>query len=269
MAFSEEVVHSPAVSHYKTVEAPLLSEDLDKKLVTSAARLAFICIVRAHNLLYISSFHKTLESIEICLVEITPRYFLDIEHMALILRTAMDREMLQTCMELVILLVRIALEAVHYGTSHHCGQIWILSICLLATSPTRVTEDVDVRSPDGKTMITAHAFFITSDAELDSLLGRSDVEHLFEKFIIPARRHSDSLREHSRETVTCRTMKGFVPPIVLADAELRDLRRIIVHEHDLLLHGKSSEKVFCSFLRSQRRILIRVCLSGCCQSSRQ
>ena len=196
MAFSEEVVHSPAVSHYKTVEAPLLSEDLDKKLVTSAARLAFICIVRAHNLLYISSFHKTLESIEICLVEITPRYFLDIEHMALILRTAMDREMLQTCMELVILLIRIALEAVHNGASHHCGQIWILSICLLAASPTWVTENVDVRSPDGKTMIAANAFFITSDAELDSLLGRGDVEHLFEKFIIPARRHTDSLREH-------------------------------------------------------------------------
>jgi hypothetical protein len=169
--------------------------------------------------------------------------------MALILRTAMDREMLQTCMELVILLVRIALEAVNNGTAHHCGQIWIFSVCLLAASPTWVTEDVDVRSPDGKTMITAHAFFITSDAELDSLLGRSDVEHLFEKFIIPASRHSDSLRKHSRETVTCRTMKSFVPPIVLADAELRDLRRIIVHEHDLLLYGKSSEKVFCSFFR--------------------
>ena len=250
MAFSEEVVHSPAVSHYKTVEAPLLSEDLDKKLVTSAARLAFICIVRAHNLLYISSFHETLECIEVCLVEITPRHFLHIEHMALILRTAMDREMLQTCMELVILLVRIALEAVHYGTAHHCGQIWILSICLLSTSPARVTENVDVRSPYGKTMITAHAFFITSDAELDSLLGRSDVEHLFEKFVIPARRHTDSLREHSRKTVTCRAMKSFVPPIVLADAELRNLRRIIVHEHDLLLHGKSSEKVFCTFFRS-------------------
>ena len=250
MAFSEEVVHSPAVCHDKSVEAPLLAEDLDQKLVASAARLAFVCIIRAHDLLYISSFHETFECIEVCLVEVTPRYFLDIEHMAFIFRTAMDREMLQTRMELVILLVRIALEAVHYGTSHHCGQIWILSICLLATSPTRVTEDVDVRSPDGKTMITAHAFFITGNAELDSLLGRSDVEHFFKQFVIPARRHTYSLREHSRETVTCRAMKSFVPPIVLADAELRDLRRIIVHEHDLLLHGKSSEKVFCTFFRS-------------------
>ena len=66
--------------------------------------LTLIAVVCAHNLLDISSFHQTLECIEIGLVEVTPGYFLYIEDVAFIFRTAVDGEMLEAGVKLVILL---------------------------------------------------------------------------------------------------------------------------------------------------------------------
>ena len=71
-ALCVEVAHCPAVSDHKTVESPLLAQNLDQKLVAAAARLAFVSIVSAHHLLYISSLDELLECIKICLVKISP-----------------------------------------------------------------------------------------------------------------------------------------------------------------------------------------------------
>ena len=71
-AFCMEIAHSPAVGHNKSVISPLVAKNLDKKLVAAAARLAFIGIICTHDLLYISGFHKSFESIEISLREVSP-----------------------------------------------------------------------------------------------------------------------------------------------------------------------------------------------------
>ena len=115
-AFCVKITDSPAVCYNDAVESPLLSQDLDQKLVTSAARLAFVRIVCAHNLLDISSFHQTLECIEIGLVEVTPGYFLYVEYVAFIFRTAVDGEMLEAGVKLVILLSGVTLKAVNDRT---------------------------------------------------------------------------------------------------------------------------------------------------------
>ena len=162
----------------------------------------------------------------------------------------MDRKVLQTCVELVIFLVCVALEAVHHRASHHCHQVWILSVGLLAASPPRVTEDVDVRSPYGKAVVLSRPLTSAGRIELDALLCRCHVKHVQKEFIIPAGSHTDSLREYGSEAVAGRAVKSLVPPIVLLDAELRNCRAVIAHKRHLLFKCQTTKKVFCSFFRA-------------------
>jgi hypothetical protein len=138
--------------------------------------------------------------------------------MALVLRTAVDGEMLQTCVELVIFLRAVTLKAVNDCTSHDCSKIRILAISLLSPSPARVTEDIDIRSPYRESVITLYALTFAGNAELDSLFGRSDVENLLEERIIPAGSHTDGLRENGSQTIAGRSVQSLIPPIIIPDA---------------------------------------------------
>ena len=255
---SVEVTHRPAVCHHKAIESPLLAENLDQKLVASAAWLAFICIVCTHDLLHICGLDELLECIQICLIEISPRKVLDIEYVSFILRTAMDSEMLQTCVELVVFLISIALETVHHRAAHHCHEVWVLSICLLSTSPSWVAKNVDVRSPYSKSVILDRTLSGTRLVELDALLCGCNFEYILKKVLVPAGSHTDSLWEHCRQTVSGRSVERLVPPVILLDAELRDSRAIVTHKRHFLFEGQSAEQVLCSFLRCEGAVLIRV-----------
>ena len=157
--------------------------------------------------------------------------------MAFILRTAMNGKVLKACMELVMSIVRIALQTVHHRTAHDCGKIRIFSIGLLSSSPPRVTENVYIRSPYGKAMIYLHTLFRrTCHIELYTLLRRSHIEDLLQKNIVPARCQTYSLREYRGKAIAGRSVKSLIPPVVLSDAEFRNCWRLIVHQCDLLLH---------------------------------
>ena len=170
----------------------------------------------------------------------------------------MHRKMLQTSVKLVVFRIRGTLEAVHHRASHHCHKVWILSICLLSTSPSWVTEDVDVGSPYCKSMILDRTFTCTGLVELDPLLSGCYFKDILEKIVIPAGSHTDSLREDRGKTISGRSVKCLVPPVILLDAEFRDCGALIVHERHLLFKSKSSEKVFCSLLRCEGTVLIRI-----------
>jgi len=57
-------------------------------------------------------------------------------------------------------------------------------------------------------------------------------------------------------------MKGFIPPVILLDSQLRDCRAFIVDQGDLLLESESADKVFRSGLSVQRTVLKRMLVSA-------
>ncbi len=67
-------------------------------------------------------------------------------------RTAVDSIMFCTSMELVIILV-IALKAIDTGFAHYRCKVRVLSVSLLAAAPSWITENVDIRCPEGKTIV--------------------------------------------------------------------------------------------------------------------
>jgi len=55
------------------------------------------------------------------------------------------------CRDDAVIMRIIALHAGDEGDGHACAQEWIFSVSFLATTPTRVAKDVDVRRPEIKT----------------------------------------------------------------------------------------------------------------------
>ena len=181
--------------------------------------------------------------------------------MAFILRTAMDCKVLQACMKLIVVSLR-SLKSVHHGTAHDSGQIWIFTICLLAASPSRVSEYIDIRCPYGQTVVSCYSVTGTCDVILDALLCGSHVEHFLEKGIVPAGCHAYGLRKYRSKSIAGRAMKSFIPPVILFDSKFRDCRAFIVDQGHLLLESESADKVFRSGLRIKRRVLIRMLISA-------
>ena len=181
--------------------------------------------------------------------------------MTLILRTAVDCKMLQACVEFIVIRLR-TLKSVHHGTAHDSGQIWIFSICLLAASPSRVSEYIDIRCPDGQTVVSCYSVTGTGDVILDALLCGSHVEHFLEKGIVPAGCHAYGLRKYRSKSIAGRAMKGFIPPVVLFYSQFRDCRTFVVDQRNFLFKCKPADKVFRSGLSIKRRVLVRMLVSA-------
>ena len=164
-------------------------------------------------------------------------------------------------MKLIVVSLR-TLKSVHHGTAHDSGQIWIFSICLLAASPSRVSEYIDIRCPYGQTVVSCHSVTGTCDVILDALLCGSHVEDFLKKDVVPAGRHAYGLRKYRSKSIAGRAMKGFIPPVVLFYSQFRDCRTLVVDQRHFLFKCKPADKVFRSGLSVQRRVLIRMLVSA-------
>ncbi len=65
-----KITDGVAVGNNKPVKSPFVAQNLYKKLVAAAARLAFITVVGAHDLLDIGRTHEFLKSVKIGLGQI-------------------------------------------------------------------------------------------------------------------------------------------------------------------------------------------------------
>ena len=148
LALGVEVVDSVAVGQYDALIAPLVAQDILKQALRRAARLTLIAVVGAHHLLDITVNHQGLEGRKISLPEIPHRNGC-VKGMAQRLRTAVDGIVLCAGVGLEILVI-VALHTEDGLKAQHRGQIRVLTVGLLAAAPPRVTEDVDIRTPEAQ-----------------------------------------------------------------------------------------------------------------------
>ena len=97
-----------------------------------------------------------------------------------VFRTAVDGIVLGAGPEFTVFRLFRTLQTAYHLHTHLGGQVRILTIGLLTASPTRVTEDIDVRCPDRE---TAHLHVLTLQVVhtvivLGTELGTGDVENL-------------------------------------------------------------------------------------------
>ena len=152
-----EVVDSTAVAHHNTLIVPLVAQDLYQQTVASAARIALVTVVGAHHLFYATFGNQVLESREVGLVEVARIGEVGIIHVTVPFRTRVNSKVLGTSVGLIVLRISWSLQATHYCQTHRTSEVGVFAVGLLTTSPTWITEDVDVWGPECKSLI---AFYI-------------------------------------------------------------------------------------------------------------
>ena len=122
-----------------------------------------------------------------------------------------------------LIIVRVvSLQTVNGGSSHHGSKVWIFSIGLLTTSPTRIPENIDIRSPERKSIV--FLVFVLADGIiiLGSCLVRYIGKCLKMHIRIKCGGHSDSLRIHCGKSCTGNPVKRFIPPVIIRYSKTRN-----------------------------------------------
>ena len=225
-AFHVEIVKGPAVRHYHPLIPPLSTEYVIHKVAAGPAGNAPEAVVGGHDLLHAGLCHKVLESGKIGFTKVSFRY-LGIKMMTVLLRAGMHRKVFCAGVEFLHRGLGIPLQASHHRHAHNTGEIRVFTVCLHTAAPARVTEDVYIGCPEGKTLIPAafgrhfvlYAGFVAHYRE-----------NLLQKGFVKGCSHSDGHREHRCRAVTGNPVKGLVPPVVAPYPKALHRRGIVHHK---------------------------------------
>ena len=150
-----EVPDRPAVRNKMSLKAPVLTQDFLQRR-TSAAWLSVCPVVSAHDRFYACFLHKRLKCRKVGLLHILRRR-LGVKLMSERLRSGVHRKMLRTCRRLQG--ISISLQAFYKRHTKTACQIRILSICLMTAPPARIAENVDIRRPEGQSLVNITVVF--------------------------------------------------------------------------------------------------------------
>ena len=138
----------------------------------------------------------------------------------------MHGEVLRSRVDLAILRI-VALQPLDECDAHARGEPRILAVGLLAASPARIAEDVDVRRPERESLVApaqpASRELVMLGARLVADRGRD----LVQQVAIERCGEADGLRKHRRGTGARDAVQRLVPPFVLRHAEPRNRRRVV------------------------------------------
>ena len=226
----KEVADGSAVAGDESFESPLIAQDTVQIACLCTAGLAVDALIGTHNLLHVAFLYQRLEGWHIGLPQVALGQVLHIKLVAVPLRTAMHGIVLGAGIKLRILrllsvdecrsaVVVVALQSAYHGQTHACGEVGVFAVGLLATSPTWITEDVDVRCPERQSAIAFHLAATLCLHVLGTGLVAHAGKHLVHQRIVERCRHSHGDRVDGGKTVAAHTVQGFVPPFKLRDAQ--------------------------------------------------
>ncbi len=236
-----DVVDGPAVGDDVAVEAPLLPQDVLEEALARRARLAVDAVVGAHHRVGLALLDEGLERGKVGLPEIALAR-LHVEGVPLRLGAAVDGEVLGGGDHLEVARV-VALQALHERDAHARGKEGVLAVGLLAATPSRVAEDVDVRRPEREALVAPP---LPARREL-VVLGPSFVGdgggHLLQEGSVERGGEPDGLGKDRGRSRPRHAVKALVPPLVGRDLEPRDRRGVVRELRDLLFRGHARHEV--------------------------
>ena len=263
----EEVIDGVAVGEHDTVISPFVAQDVDEQAVAGAAGLALEALVGAHHLAHIAFLHQCLEGRKIGLPEVAVGGF-HIHRVAQGLGAAMNCVMLGAGMRFVEHLVACScntgglLHAQHGLYAKHSIQKGVLAARLLSASPTWVTEDVHVRTPERQFRI-ARIVHLAHTHMLHAVVGAVPVgacfvadlrEYIVDQLLAEGCRHSDGLRIDGVASLA-HTVTGLAPPVIAGNAQAVDRYRLVHHQSHLLFSGQHTQQTLYSLRPRQLWVL--------------
>ena len=266
LAAVEVVVDGVAVGDHQAVIAPLVAEDVHEQAVAHRAGNALVALVRAHHFADVTLDHQGLEGGEVGLPEVAHGHG-HVHAVAERFRTAVHGVVLGAGVGLIVL-AGLLLHAQDGLEADDRGQVRVLARGLLAASPARVAEDVDVRAPEGQFRVAGivpglvvHVPFPLGTVPVGArLVGDGGID-LIDLLRVEGGGHADGLRIHG-VAVGADAVAGLAPPVVGRDAEAVHGNGLVHQQADLLLRGQEREEVLDPLLHFQGRILERILVRG-------
>ena len=236
LAAVEVVVDGVAVGDHQAVIAPLVAEDVHEQAVAHRARNALVALVRAHHFADVTLDHQGLEGGEVGLPEVAHRHG-HVHAVAERFRTAVHGVVLGAGVGLIVL-AGLLLHAQDGLEADDRGQVRVLARGLLAASPARVAEDVDVRAPEGQLRVAGivpglvvHVPFPLGTVPVGArLVGDGGID-LIDLLRVEGGGHADGLRIHG-VAVGADAVAGLAPPVVgsrpIFSSGVRSVRRFSI-----------------------------------------
>ena len=255
-----EIAHSTAIADHQILEAPLIAQNLLQQTGIATTRFVVKTLIGTHHFAHLRILHQCLECRHIGFPHVTRRDIGKIGMMTGVFRSAMHCIVLGTSPQLAIFCVFRTLQATHNSRSHHRGKIGVLAIGFLSASPSRVSEDIHIGSPNRQ----AVELLILSSVEhtlvvLGTKLGTSCIEHFVQQRRIERGCHGYWFREDCNATHVGSAMQGLTPPKEFPDSQTRNGRTLIQHQLGFFLQCQSRAQVLGTLLGREERVLIGVC----------
>jgi len=188
-----------------------------------AGRSAIDGVISTHHRLCVRLSYRGAEDRQVSILEVV-RGDIDVGTMARRLRAGVDGVVFERGDHAEELWI-IALHADHKGHAHAAGQVRVLTLGFLSSSPARIAEDIDIRRPEGETeelllLLMAHGFVV-----LGARFGGGDLAHAVNQRCIPRGPHSNHLREVRRVARKRGAMEALVCVLPSKGAKIMAERR--------------------------------------------
>ena len=210
-----EISNGPAVADHMPLKAPLVPKGILQQGFGAAGRLSVHPVVGTHDGFHVGFLHGGLKGRQIGFCHVLGGC-LCVKLVAQLFRAGMDGEVLGTggCLQVFA----VALQATDEGHTQPGGQVRVFAVGFLSTSPARVTEDVDIGTPEGESLVNAPIFVSGLLIILSTAFRGDGFRHTLVKILVEDGSKPNGLREHGSRAGTGNAVEGFVPPVVFGDA---------------------------------------------------
>ena len=144
-------------------------------------------------------------------------------------RTTVHGIMLCTGMCFIVFPGTTTLQTFYYCQPHQRSQIRVFSISFHTTSPTRITINVDIRSPKSQPFVTIPLAFALKVVILGTGFIRDDIKSFINSLIIESSGKPYCLWKNRCLAGACHSMQRFIPPVVCRYSEAFNSRRTVFH----------------------------------------
>ena len=175
----------------------------------------------------------------------------------------MHSVVLRTGVGLEVVLV-VALHTQYGLHAQHSIHIGILATGLLTTTPTGISEDIHIRTPERQLRIARivdrtlrhvkqRRILMVRTVPVGTRLVAHLREHVVHQLGIEGCRHTDGLRIH-RIASLAHTMTSLAPPVVGRDTQTIHRDRLVHHQSHLLVRCQERQQVLHTLLARELRI---------------
>jgi hypothetical protein len=151
----------------------------------------------------------------------------------------------------------LALHSVDKGYAQSGGQEWVFAVGFLAAAPAGIAKDVDVGRPEGQSIEDAVVALALRLVVLGAGFGGDDVAHGVDDRGVPGGGHADGLGKDGGVAGAGDAMQGFVPGLVVGNAEAGNGSGPIFKLTGFFVQGHSANQVVGALCRGKVGVEIR------------